>query len=181
MHYISNKRDPQFFDVYTMQIGKWEPELLYKNDKAYSVSDISASGKYLVLSKEITTSENQLFLLNTETEELTEISKPGYNYTGTGFNKEETELYYTTNQGGEFSRLMSYDLQNNESAVLYETNWDVMYSSLSENDTYRVIAINEDGSNKLILWKNASKSPMELPEIKDGNIVSASFSRVRTC
>jgi len=140
------------------------------------VSDISASGKYLVLSNEITTSENQLFLLNTETEELTEISKPGFYYSGTGFNKDETELYYTTNHGGEFSRLMAYDIDTKKSDVIYETNWDVMYSSLSENDTYRVIAINEDGTNKLLLWENASQTPLELPEIEDGNIVAANFS-----
>jgi len=176
MHYLSNKRDAQFFDVYTMEIGSWEAKMLYKNEKGYMVSDISASGKYLVLSNEITTSENQLFLLNTETEELTEISKPGFSYSGTGFNKDETELYFTTNHGGEFSRLMVYNLDTKESDVIYETNWDVMYSSLSENDTYRVIAINEDGANKLLLWENARQTPLELPEIKDGNIVAANFS-----
>lgn len=176
MYYLSNKRDAQFFDVYAMEIGSWEPKMLYKNKKGYMVSDISASGKYLVLSNEITTSENQLFLLNTETEELTEISKPGFYYSGTGFNKDETELYYTTNHGGEFSRLMAYDIDTKKSDVIYETNWDVMYSSLSENDTYRVIAINEDGTNKLLLWENASQTPLELPEIEDGNIVAANFS-----
>ena len=176
LYYLSNKRDAQFFDVYTMEIGSWEPKMLYKNDKGYMVSDISASGKYLVLSNEITTSENQLFLLNTETEDLTEISKPGFYYSGTGFNKDETELYYTTNHGGEFSRLMAYDIDTKKSDVIYETNWDVMYSSLSENDTYRVIAINEDGTNKLLLWENASQTPLELPEIEDGNIVAANFS-----
>ena len=176
MYYLSNKRDAQFFDVYIMEIGSWEPKMLYKNEKGYMVSDISASGKYLVLSNEITTSENQLFLLNTKTEELTEISKPGFYYSGTGFNKNETELYYTTNHGGEFSRLMAYDIDTRKSDVIYETNWDVMYSSLSENDTYRVIAINEDGANKLLLWENAGQTPLELPAIQDGNIVAANFS-----
>ncbi|CAL67171.1 S9 family peptidase [Christiangramia forsetii] len=176
MYYLSNKRDPQFFDLYKMEIGKWEPNMLYENNEGYSVSEVSSSGKFLILSKPITTSENKLFLLNRESEEMTEISKPGFNYSPTGFSKDETELYYTTNHGGEFSRLMSFNLDTKESQVLYETNWDVMYSNLSENDTYRVIALNEDGANKLILWKNASQTPMELPEIKDGNIVSASFS-----
>ncbi|MCP9201012.1 S9 family peptidase [Gramella sp. GC03-9] len=124
----------------------------------------------------MTTSENQLFLLNMKTAEMTEISKPGYNYSAAGFNNEETEMYYTTNQGGEFSRLMSFDLDSKTSEVLYKTNWDVMYSNLSENDTYRVIGINEDGATKLVMWKNETQQPMELPDIKDGNIVSAGFS-----
>jgi len=176
MYYLSNKRNPQFFDLYRMNVGNWEPELLYENNDAYSVSGISDSGKYIALEKSITTSENKLFLLNMENNEITEISKPGFNYSPTGFNKNETEFYYTTNQGGEFSRLMAFNLDSKKSEVLYETNWDVMYSNLSENDTYRVIAINEDGTNKLIMWENATKKAMELPEMKDGNIVSANFS-----
>lgn len=176
MYYISNKRDPQFFDLYRMKVGTWEPELLYENKEGYGIADISDSGNFLALTKPITTSENQLFLLNRETGNMTEISKPGFNYSPTGFNKDETELYYTTNHGGEFSRLMAYDLTDNTSEVLYETNWDVMYSSLSENDKYRVIAINEDGANKLIMWDNKTRKPIDLPEIPDGNIVSAGFS-----
>jgi len=176
LYYLSNKRNPQFFDLYEMKVGQWEPEMLYENKEGYSVSDLSDSGKYLALSKPVTTSENKLFLLNRENDEITEISKPGFSYSATGFNKDETELYYTTNHGGEFSRLMAFNLKSKESNVLYETNWDVMYSNLSENDTYRVIAINEDGANKLLMWKNETKETIELPEIKDGNIVSASFS-----
>jgi len=176
MYYLSNKRNPQFFDLYRMNVGNWEPELLYENNDAYSVSGISDSGKYIALEKSITTSENKLFLLNRENNEITEISKPGFNYSPTGFDKNETEFYYTTNQGGEFSRLMAFNLDSKTSEILYETNWDVMYSNLSENDTYSVIAINEDGTNKLIMWENATKKAMELPEMKDGNIVSANFS-----
>ncbi|GAA4320001.1 S9 family peptidase [Pontixanthobacter gangjinensis] len=176
MYYLSNKRDPQFFDLYRMKVGTWEPEMLYENKEAYSIADVSESGKYLVLTKAVTTSENKLFLLNRESSDITEISEPGFNYSPTGFNKDETEMYYTTNQGGEFARLMEFDLNSKKSKELYKTNWDVMYSSLSENDTYRVIGINEDGATKLIMWKNATQQAMELPEIKDGNIVSASFS-----
>ncbi|WP_026934002.1 S9 family peptidase [Christiangramia echinicola] len=176
MYYTSNKRDPQFFDLYRMKVGTWEPELLYENKEGYSISGISDSGKYLALSQPITTSENKLFLLDRESGEMTEISKPGFSYSPTGFNKEETEFYYTTNHGGEFSRLMTFDLNTQESEVLYETNWDVMYSSLSKNDTYRVIAINEDGANKLVMRNTSTKKKMELPEIPDGNIVAANFS-----
>ncbi|HKJ49681.1 MAG TPA: prolyl oligopeptidase family serine peptidase, partial [Christiangramia sp.] len=176
MYYTSNKRNPQFFDLYRMKVGTWEPELLYENKEGYSISGISNSGKYLALSQPITTSENKLFLMDRESGEMTEISKPGFSYSSTGFNKEETEFYYTTNYGGEFSRLMTFDLDSQESEGLYETNWDVMYSNLSKNDTYRVIAINEDGANKLVMRNTDSKDKMELPEIPDGNIVAANFS-----
>lgn len=177
MYYSTNKRNPQFFDLYRMKIGTWEPELLYENSNGYSLSGMSDSGKYIALAQPITTSENKLFLLDRKSGEMKEISKPGFNYSASGFNPEETEMYYTTNYGGEFSKLMSYDLKTGASEVLYETNWDVMYSSLSENGTYRVIGVNEDGSNKLVLIDNKTGSELNIPEIKDGNILGASFSK----
>jgi len=176
LYYLSNKRNPQFFDLYKMKVGIWEPEMLYQNNEGYSITGISGSGQYIALEKSITTSENELYLLNRESKEMMKISEPGFSYSPTGFNKEETELYYTTNQGGEFSRLMALDINSKASEVLYETNWDVMYSNLSENDTYRVIAINEDGANKLLMRNNSTQEMIDLPEIEDGNIVSADFS-----
>jgi len=176
LYYLSNKRNPQFFDLYRMKVGIWEPEMLYENNEGYSITGISGSGQYIALEKSITTSENELYLLNRESKEMMKISEPGFSYSPTGFNKEETELYYTTNQGGEFSRLMALDINSKASEVLYETNWDVMYSNLSENDTYRVIAINEDGANKLLMRNNSTQEMIDLPEIEDGNIVSADFS-----
>lgn len=176
LYYLSNQRNPKFFDVYQMKIGEWQPDMIFENTEGFSVSAISGSGNLIALTKEITTSENRLFLYHTENETMTEISKKGYSYSPTGFNKNATEFYYTTNEGGEFNHLVAYSIDTENAQILYETNWDVMYSSLSENDTYRVIAINEDGSNKLILWDNATKKPMDLPGIPDGNIVSANFS-----
>ena len=176
MYYASNKRNPQFFDLYKMKISFWEPEMIYENNEGYSVSDISDSGNYVALSQPITTSENKMFLMNQDSGEITEISKPGFSYSATGFSKNEKTMFYTTDHGGEFSKLMAYDIESGNSKVVYETNWDVMYSSLSKDDTYRVIAINEDGTNKLILQENNSQKELEMPEIEDGNIVAASFS-----
>ena len=169
MFYISNKRNPQFFDLYRMKIGAWEPEMLYENSEGYSLAGLSDSGKYLALSKPITTSENKLFLLNRDSGEMTEVSKPGFNYSASGFNPEETEMYYTTNHGGEFSKLMSLDLETQESEVLYETNWDVMYSGLSEEGNYRVIGVNEDGSNKLVV--NDTKSGKEWKFLRSRTVI----------
>ena len=176
LFYLSNKRNPQFFDLYKMKIGSWEPELVYENNDGYSVAGISRTGDYVALSQPITTSENKLFLYNNKNGNLTEISKPGGSYSPTGISKDEKTLFYTTDQDGEFSKLMSYDIASGESSVLFETNWDVMYSSLSMNDKYRVIAVNEDGTNKLILQDNQTGKELEMPEIEDGNIVAANFS-----
>ncbi len=51
-----------------------------------------------------------------------------------------------------------------------------MYSYLSENETYRVIAINEDGKNKLVILNNKTFTPVDFPEITDGDVVAVNIS-----
>ena len=51
LYYLSNKRNPQFFDLYRMKVGIWEPEMLYENNEGYSITGISGSGQYIALEK----------------------------------------------------------------------------------------------------------------------------------
>jgi len=143
-----------------------------------NLGEISADEKTISVSKTITTSENELYLVNVGTAVKTEISVPDQkgSYDFSGFSKDNKYAYYITDAGKEFAYLVSYDIQSGERKVLYETNWDVMYSYLSETEKYRVIAINEDGKNKLIVQESASGKEISFPEIADGDILSVNIS-----
>lgn len=41
MYYLSNKRDPRFFDLYKMKIGDWKPEMIYQNNDGLEIDGIS--------------------------------------------------------------------------------------------------------------------------------------------
>ncbi len=178
MFYSSNLRDSKYFDIYKMVISTWEPTLFYQNDEGLNVSGISSDESWLAITKSITTSENQLFLVNRATGTKTELSqteqKGRYNFSG--FSKDNLSAFYITDAGKEFAYLVKYDIASGERSTLFETNWDVMYSYLSENETFRVIAINEDGKNTIILREVASGEDIEFPEIKDGDITGLSIS-----
>ncbi|WP_423127858.1 S9 family peptidase [Gaoshiqia sp. Z1-71] len=176
MFYLSNKRDPKFFDLYKMPISNWFPKLIFQNDEGLEVSGMSHDEKILALTKSKTTSENQLFLYDLSAKTMTEITDGPGNYQSSGFSKDNNSYYYITDAGKEFAYLVRYDLQTANKTVLFETNWDVMYSYLSENETYRVIAINEDGKNKLILTDNKTGQEINFPEIPDGDIVAVNIS-----
>ncbi len=176
-YYTSNVRDPRFFDVYKMEVGVWTPALIYQNDDNYNVDDISPYGDFLALSKSITTSENQLFLYDLNNKQLTEISdagKPGQ-YGASGFSADGKAFYYTTDAGKEFAYLVRYELAGGARQTAYETNWDVMYSYESENGKYRVIGVNEDGKNKLLV-RNAAGQDIAFPAIPDGDVLAVSIS-----
>ncbi len=176
MIYLSNVRDPQFFDVYKMDIGSWEPQMIYKNDKGFQLEGISHNENLLMLSQPVTSSENKLFLYDREKDKMTEISKEKGSYSAAGFSKDDNFLYYITDVGQEFAYLVAYDLQTGKTKTVFETDWDVMYSNLSENDTYRVIGINEDGKNRIIVLNNQSGEKIALPSVPDGDIKDVNFS-----
>lgn len=178
MYFGSNKRDPRYFDLYKMEIGTWEPIMIYENNQGYSISDFSYNENFIALTQSITTSENKLFLFNKSTEETIEISDPNNpgNYNASGFSKDNSTLFYITNAIGEFSYLAEYNIETKEHKDLHKTNWDVGYSYVSENEKFRIIAINADGRNQLVVKEVASGNEVTFPEIPDGDILAVSVS-----
>lgn len=176
--YTSNKRDERFFDVYKMSVTDWKSTLMYENKDGLDVTDISADEKILAIGEPVTTSETRLYILNRETGERKEVSQPDQkgSYSSSGFSKDNKYLYYTSDAGKEFAYLAQYDIATGERNILFETNWDVMYSYLSENEKYRVIAINEDGKNSIKVQDAATGKAIDFPSIPDGDIVGLNIS-----
>lgn len=176
MYFISNKRSPKFFDFYKMNIKTWESEMLYQNDNGINISSMSEDETWFAFSQTITTSENKLFLTNRIDNSTIELSEESGSYNSEGFSKDNKYFFFITDVGKEFSYLVKYEIETGEKEVLFETNWDVMYSYLSENERYRVIAINEDGKNTLFIKDLVKNSDVYFPEIPDGDIKGVSFS-----
>ena len=108
--------------------------------------------------------------------EQVEISNQVANFSGQNFDKNDENYFYTTNYDSEFYYLMSYNLKNGERSIVYETDWDVTFSYLSKNDSYRVIAVNEDAQNKLTITNTSDQSDINLFGFENMNINSVGFS-----
>lgn len=177
-YYLSNKRDERFFDLYKMKTGEWKAELVFQNETGMSISDWSWDESYIVLTQAVTSSENQLFLYNRTTEEMTEISRKDASgiYLTSNFSKDDRHLVYQTDVGKEFTYLESYEISSGERKIIFETDWSVAYSFVSDQETYRVIAINEDGKNDILILNNQTGAKVDFPDIPDGNISSVEFS-----
>ncbi len=176
-YYESNKRNPQVFDLYKMSISNWEPEMVYQNDEGLVINDMTFDESAFCVFEPITSSENKLYLIDSKDNSKIEISKEPGSYFSAGFSKDNRFFYFITDAGKEFSYLNRYDIASGVEEIVYETDWDVMYSYESDNEKYRVIAINEDGKNNIIILDNESGKPIFFPEIKDGDITSVSFSK----
>ena len=176
MYIISNSRDPRFFDLYKIDIVTLESEMVFKNDSGYNLNSISNNDRYLVLSLNLSRSEQKLFLYDVKSKQQVEISNQAANFSGQNFDKNDENYFYTTNYDSEFYYLMSYNLKNGERSTVYKTNWDVAFSYLSKNNSYRVTAVNEDAQNKLTIKNMSDQSDLNLIGFENMNINSVGFS-----
>ena len=176
MYVISNSRDPRFFDLYKINIESLSSEMVFKNDRGYNINSISNNDNYLVLGLNISRSEQKLFLFDVKSTQQIEISNKVANFSGQNFDKNDENYFYTTNYDSEFYYLMSYNLKNGERNIVFETDWDVAFSYLSKNNSYRIIAVNEDAQNKLTITNMSDQSNLNLIGFENMNINSVGFS-----
>jgi dipeptidyl aminopeptidase/acylaminoacyl peptidase len=177
-YFTSNKRDPKVFDVYQMDTKSWSPKMLYKNEHGYEVGQVSRDSEWVSLIKNITTSETRLYVASTVTGETIKISIPSMrgNYKSSGFNLDSSSFFYRTDTQGEFAQLWEYRLADGQRNQVYESEWDVMYSYLTETGRYRVLAVNEDARNVVKLIEQMSKEEVSMPVFEDGNINQVTVS-----
>lgn len=182
MYYISNKRDPRYFDLYKMDTVSWTPRLIYKNDNGYDVGAISDNERYLALVQNNTTSSTNLYLVDQQTRQTKKINPDGIESANfpQQFSLDNNTLYYMTDEGSEFQHVMKYNIPTGKKEEVYATKWDVMYMYLSFNEKYRVIGVNEDGSNKLYIFDHQSGQPVTFPKIEDGNVQAVNISPSET-
>lgn len=174
----SNKRDVKYFDLMKIEVGSWTPTMIYQNDEGYEVSLISASERYVSLSKSVTTDKNELYMYDTTSKTNKKISNDSEStWYSMAFEKNDSIFYFSTNDGGEFSYLVKYNINSGAQEKVYEDKWDVVNMSLSENEKYRTVFINEDGKNKILLFDHATGKQVKFPEIADGDVLGVNISR----
>lgn len=177
MFVSSNRRNPKFFDIWKLDTATWTPALFYQNDSNLTASLISKSERYIALTKSITTDKNELFLYDRINKQTKRISNDDEaNWGAAAFEKNDSVFYYTTNDSSEFSYLVKYNINSGKSDKFFEDKWDVGGMSLSENEKYYTIFVNDDGKNKILLFDHANNKPVNFPEIKDGDIESVIIS-----
>jgi dipeptidyl aminopeptidase/acylaminoacyl peptidase len=174
----SNKRDVKYFDLMKIEVGSWTPTLMYQNDEGYEISLISASERYVSLSKSITTDKNELYIYDTTSKTSKKISNDSEStWSALAFEKNDSIFYFSTNDGGEFSYLVKYNINSGKQEKVYEDKWDVVNMNLSENEKYRTVFINEDGKNKILLFDHTTGKQVKFPEIADGDVLGVNISR----
>lgn len=186
MYYASNSRDPRFFDLYRVDVSAAPTEgnvypsmVVYQNNEGLDPTAISRDNRYIALIKPITTNNSDVYILDTESGESKHITphEGDVDYSPQYFSPDGKKLIYLTNEGSEFMYISSYDLTTGEKTKIEDAPWDIMYTYLSRNGKYRVVAINNDARTEIKVYNEADGGKLvQLKNVPKGDITGVNIS-----
>ncbi len=176
----TNERDPKAFDLYRYSIKDYQREMVYKNTDNLSLDTVSPNGQWLVLNRNISNADSNLYLIDLYSKEkspelITEhtgnVSHNAYTFT-----PDSQQLIYATNEFGEFNQAWSLKLADKSKSMFYQANWDVSFVYFSDDGKYRVVGINDDGQTRIDIAEVATGKSISLPKLPAGDLRGVNFS-----
>ncbi|GCE46514.1 dipeptidyl aminopeptidase/acylaminoacyl peptidase [Thermosporothrix hazakensis] len=183
--YSSNERDQRYFDIYEMGIASGAVRLLYQQDGSNYACQYSPDGRSVLISRSLTTTQNQLLLLDTVTNEVRELTpaiQEGPAWHGAAsWTADRKGLYLLSDRGREFMSLAYLDLETTEMTFLYELSWDIEQLALTEDGSVLALSINEDGCSRLELYDVTQgwdeRKQLIAPTLPKGVVLSLGWSK----
>ncbi len=172
--YASNKRDPNFFDVYVMDVATGREQLVYQQNgsnapEAWSFDDgkiiVSHDSDHLSL-------DNDLFLVDLATKQTTPLTphEGASQFGNVHFTRDGRFLVFATNDKREFYSLARMDLQSKRIEMLDETPRDLAATALSDDGRMFAYTINRDGFSEVYVRRidadgklSGKATPISLP------------------
>jgi dipeptidyl aminopeptidase/acylaminoacyl peptidase len=98
-------------------------------------------------------------------------------YDAKAFSRDDKTLYFTSDQGGEFTSLMAMDLKKKSERPVLAPSWDVEDAGFSPHWKYFWSVTNADGSHDLKLEESATHKDVALSLPAKTGWVPAAFSK----
>ncbi len=148
---VTNERDPRYFDLYEYSAEDYSRRLMFKNERAYQVEDVSPGRRYVGLTRIHDNARIDAVLHDTQTGENTILSQSA-GHAGGGrfvlFSPDGSDVLYPTMEGREFVALRRRNLVTGEDEMVLAADWDVSSASFSPEGRYLVVNVNENARNR---------------------------------
>lgn len=153
--YASNKRNKDYFDVYTMDVATGREELVYQQDGSNDAVAWSFNDRQIIVShtNEKLSLDNDLYLVDLATKEATLLTphEGAAQFGNVHFTPSGHEILFGTNAGREFYSLAEMDLKSKRVDIVDDTQWDLDATQISDNRGMFAYTINRDGFSELYL------------------------------
>jgi dipeptidyl aminopeptidase/acylaminoacyl peptidase len=177
-----NRRDPDFY-VTDPADPNAEKMLMQADAPGWEPIDWSPDESRLVAEQYVSANESHLFLVDAATGQRTRLSpetanKEKVRWSGGQFSPDGRRVYCTTDQGSEFQRLATIDVETKQVNILTpDLKWDVEDFDLSWDGKVLAYVSNEDGMAVLHLMETATGKPLPTPKLPAGQIAGLSWHR----
>jgi dipeptidyl aminopeptidase/acylaminoacyl peptidase len=153
--YASNQRNPNFFDIYTMDVSSGQESLVYQQDGSNGVAAWSPDGRFIVVSRSSDTLslDNDLYLVEVASKGVTHLTPHdgATQYGDVHFTRDSRALLLSTNARSEWLSLARMDLATRRIEIIDDTPWDIDATALSDDGQLLAYTINRDGFSELYL------------------------------
>ncbi|HEX8131220.1 MAG TPA: S9 family peptidase [Pyrinomonadaceae bacterium] len=155
--YASNKRNPNFFDIYVMDVASGQESLVYQQDGSNAAVAWSSDGRFIVVSRSSDTLSlnNDLYLVEVASKGVTHLTP----HTGAAqfgdvhFTRDNRALLLSTNVSGEWQSLARMDLATRKIVPATNAAWDTDASEMSTDGRLLAYTLNREGFSELYVRK----------------------------
>ena len=156
-----------------------ERRTIFTGDGWWAGIDWSPDGSTLLLYNYVSINESEIFLLDVETGEATQInpSDAKIAYDSALFSADGKDIYYTADEDGEFLNLFRYNIASGEKENLSaDIEWNVTDVVVSPDGRTYAFKVNEAGRSTLHVRRTSNDRAAPAPDLPPGVIYSLAFS-----
>jgi dipeptidyl aminopeptidase/acylaminoacyl peptidase len=177
---VSNSKNG-IYQIWMAEVARPESRRkVFEQEGFFSPIDWSPSGDTLLLGNYVSVVESRLYLLELASGKLQQInpSKEPIAYRGGQFSPDGKVLYYISDEGSEFQRLMAHDLGADKKSVLSgDISWDVEFFDLSADGARVAFAVNEGGASRVFVRSVADAKDLPAPTLPAAEGYALAFDR----
>jgi len=178
LSFRSNSRHRAFFDVYVADISSGKTRRIMEHDGTNSPEAWSHDGSRLVVRRQNTNLDSDLYLVDLKTGEaqcLTTHSREA-TYADAVFTPDDRAILCLTNRDREFSALVSIDVETSEEKPMVGEKWDLESLALSPDGKKAAYAVNEEGYSKLKIMNLNDRRTQEVKGLPLGVVGQTTWS-----
>jgi dipeptidyl aminopeptidase/acylaminoacyl peptidase len=165
IYYASNKRNPQFFDVYAMNVADGKEELLYQSDGNNDFAAADNFGRKIIVSRSGTelSLDNNLYLVDVASKKEILLTAHtgsaqfgGVHFTADGIvfaHNDQREFYSLAQMRQKNAAGDDWSDANREVKIVDDTNWDIDGIEVLLYGNTLAYTLNREGFSELYLRK----------------------------
>jgi dipeptidyl aminopeptidase/acylaminoacyl peptidase len=180
MAYLTTRRNGKDWDIHLLDLapGGVSKPILEKGG-AWFPGPWSPDDRHLLVVRYVSANESYPYRLDLQSGELTELapSDQKISYGSAIWSRDGKGVYYSSDEGSHFRKLQYLDLvEGTKETLSGGIDWDVGQVELSEDGRWLAFNVNAGGVSQLHLWETATRRPISMPDIPQGQIRGFSFS-----